>query len=148
LSWRATQAAEASHWGEKREPVHLEIPIVNLKLASRSFRQLPKLLFLRLFKEALSWFLEFDELRAVDDRYWELCYSEKDLEDECLPNDQGEDLEKQGENLHERRRLTRSLQEALFTQERDVRSAEWSKDLECCGGGRCWNCSFERQRLV
>lgn len=59
--------------------------IGNLRLASRSFRQLPKQLFLRLIQEELPWFWEFDELRAGEDKFWKLFLSESDSEDGLAP---------------------------------------------------------------
>jgi len=55
--------------------------IGNLRLAARSFRQLPKQLFLRLIQDELPWFWEFDELKVADDEYWRRLYSEHDPED-------------------------------------------------------------------
>jgi len=43
--------------------------IGSLRLASRSFRQLPKSLFLDLIKKELPWFWEFDELMELDAKY-------------------------------------------------------------------------------
>lgn len=44
--------------------------IGRLRLASRSFRQLPKRLFLRLIQDELPWFWEFNELKQMDDAWW------------------------------------------------------------------------------
>lgn len=52
--------------------------IGSLRLASWSFRQLPKQLFFRLIQDELPWFWEFDELRAVDDSFWGQTYAEDD----------------------------------------------------------------------
>lgn len=44
--------------------------IGSLRLASRSFRQLPKSLFLELIKKELPWFWEFAELKELYAKYW------------------------------------------------------------------------------
>jgi hypothetical protein len=54
--------------------------IGSLRLASRSFRQLPKQLFFRLIQDELPWFWEFDELKAADDEFWKRFYSDQDPE--------------------------------------------------------------------
>jgi hypothetical protein len=59
--------------------------IGNLRLASRSFRQLPKQLFLHLIQEELPWFWELDELKAADDKFWKLFHSGSDHNDGRAP---------------------------------------------------------------
>lgn len=52
--------------------------IARLRLVSRSFRQLPQQLFLRLIKDEIPWFWEFDELKQMNDDRWREAY--KDVE--------------------------------------------------------------------
>jgi hypothetical protein len=49
--------------------------IGNLRLASRTFRQLPNRLFFRLVQDELPWFWEIDELRAACAEYCERLYN-------------------------------------------------------------------------
>lgn len=59
--------------------------IGSLRLASRSFRQLPKQLFLRLIQDELPWFWEFQELTAADDEFWRRLYRDQYLAKSGLP---------------------------------------------------------------
>ncbi|KAF8850332.1 hypothetical protein BDZ45DRAFT_633073 [Acephala macrosclerotiorum] len=54
--------------------------ITSLRLVSRSFRQLPKLLFLRLIKDEMPWFWELDELKQMDDDWWREWFKNDDPE--------------------------------------------------------------------
>ena len=49
--------------------------IGNLRLASRTFQQLPNRLFFRLIRDELPWFWEIDELRAACAEYCEPLYN-------------------------------------------------------------------------
>ncbi|CZR50430.1 uncharacterized protein PAC_00302 [Phialocephala subalpina] len=54
--------------------------ITSLRLASRSFRQLPKQLFHKLIQDELPWFWELDELKQMDDDWWREWFKDDDPE--------------------------------------------------------------------